>query len=195
MRFNFAAFVFVASVVFSPGCGGNPPAPPPPCDLQCQDGVALRALRVGMRLAFNFGVAAKPVGKQDVTVPCIPTGNVHIVGTAESNAALGTSTVDLTYTFTDCKNPSIKSTMPERNYDVVMNGVVNENGSLAMGGPTTSLNFVGTGVGIVGTVYDPPSKYPPDDHPETDCELKAKQDGNTVDGFLCGRQVDGFSGF
>jgi len=193
MRFALAAFLAPAAA--SLGCGGNPPAPPPPCDIQCQDGVAIRALRVGMRLAYNFAIASKPVGKQDATAPCIPSGSVHIVGTAESNAMLGTSQIDLTYTFTNCKNPSIKSTTPERNYNVTMNGVVNEKGTLAMGGPTTSLVFIGTGLGIVGPVYDPPVDYPPPEHPQLDCELFANQDGNNVNGTLCGRTAKGFTGF
>jgi hypothetical protein len=192
MRVGLAAFVVSTSLLA--GCGGNRPAPPPTCDAPCEDGVAIRAIRVGMRLAYNFAVATQPVGKQDVMVPCIPSGNVHITGTAESNAMLGTSQVDLTYTFTDCKNPSVKSTTPERNYDVVMNGVVNERGSLAMGGPTTSLVFMGTGVRVSGTVYDPPQPYPSMDG-QADCELLANQDGNTVNGTFCGRKANGFTGF
>jgi hypothetical protein len=76
-----------------------------------------------------------------------------------------------------------------------MNGVVNEKGQLAMGGPTTSLVFVGTGISITGKVYDPPSDYPPLDAGDTNCPLLANQDGNTVNGTLCGRKANGFSGF
>jgi hypothetical protein len=180
----------VATAALGIGCGGNPPAAPAPCEQACQDGVALRALRVGMRLAYNFAIAAKPEGMQDVTAPCIPTGNVHIVGSAESNAMLGVSQIDLTYTFTNCKNPSVKSTTPERNYDLTMNGVVNQKGMLAMGGPTTSLVFSGTGLTLSGTVYDPAIMYD-----VMDCALVANQDGNNVTGLLCDRKADGFSGF
>jgi hypothetical protein len=180
----------VGAAFLSFGCGGNAPAAPATCDQACQDGVALRALRVGMRAAYNFAIATKPVGMQDATAPCIPTGSVHIVGTAETNAMLGTSHVDLTYTFTDCRNPSPKSTTPDRNYDLTMNGAVNENGMLAMGGPTTSLVFMGTGLTVTGTVYDPALKYD-----VMDCDLVANQDANNVNGFLCGRKADGFSGF
>src|SRR5215813_13422926 len=81
----------VGSVAVTLGCGGNRPAPPPTCDQPCRDGVALRALRVGMRFAYNFAIQSKPVGTQDQMVPCIPSGNVHIVGDAQSNAMLGTS--------------------------------------------------------------------------------------------------------
>ena len=180
----------VASTALSIGCGGNAPAAPAPCDEACQDGVALRALRVGMRLAYNFAIATKPVGMQDVTAPCIPTGSVHIVGDAQSNAMLGTSQIDLTYTFTNCKNPS-KNMTPERNYEVTMNGVVNEKGMLAMGGPTTSLIFTASDVTIAGKVYDPALDY----DKANNCTLVANQDGNNVNGELCGRTVKGFSGF
>jgi hypothetical protein len=115
---------------------------------------------------------------------------VHIVGEVESNAMLGTSQVNLTYTFTDCQNPSPKSTTPERNYNLTMNGAVSENGMLAMGGPTTSLVLMGTGIGFSGTVYDPAVDYS-----QKDCELSGNQDGNNVTGTLCGRKADGFSGF
>jgi hypothetical protein len=186
---------FAASLALCLGCGGRAPAPPAPCDQGCQDGIALRALRVGMRLAYNFAVASKPVGMQDVMVPCLPSGNVHIVGDAQTNAMLGSSQVNLTYTFTNCQNPSPKSTTPDRNYNLVINGVVNENGMLAMGGPTTSLIFIGTGLTFVGTVYDPPIGYPDADAAPMPCDLKANQDGNTMTGMLCGRMVDGFSGF
>jgi|SRR5579859_1983647 len=180
----------VLALTFGLGCGGRAPAAPAACDQACQDGIALRSLRVGMRLAFNFAVAAKPVGMQDAMVPCIPSGQVHIVGDAESNAMLGTSQVNLTYTFTDCQNPSPKSTTPERNYNLKLNGMVTEVGVLAMGGPTTSLIIMGTGLGFSGTVYDPPTNYE-----DMDCALAANQDGNNVTGTLCGRMADGFSGF
>jgi len=181
----------VGSAAVTLGCGGgNRPAPPATCDQPCKDGVVLRALRVGMRFAYNFAIQSKPVGMQDEMVPCIPSGNVHIVGDAQSNAMLGTSELNLTYTFTDCVNPAPQNTTPERNYKLTMNGAVTENGTLAMGGPTTSLTLIGTGMGFSGTVYDPPVDYV-----EMDCEVKANQDGNNMTGMVCGRMAQGFSGF
>jgi hypothetical protein len=179
-----------ATVALALGCGGKAPPPPAACDQACQDGIALRSLRVAMRLAFNLEVASKPVGMQEVMVPCPPSGNVHIVGDAESNALLGTSQVNLTYTITDCLVPAPQSTTPERNYSLKLNGVVTEAGTLAMGGPTTALMFTGTGVGFSGTVYDPPVHYE-----EMGCTVQATQDGNNVTGTVCDRPADGFSGF
>jgi hypothetical protein len=187
---------FVACATFSFGCGGNAPAPPATCDQACMDGIALRGLRAGMRFAFNFAIATKPVGKQDVMAPCIPSGSVHIVGDAESNAMLGTSQIDLTYTMTDCKIPAPQSTTPDRNYNLIVNGVVNEKGELAMGGPTTALVFTGMGLIFTGSkVYDPPQDYDEPKPMEPPCTLSASQDGNNVAGTLCGRMVKGFSGF
>jgi hypothetical protein len=194
----FKAAILVATTVLALGCGGNRPAPPATCDVACQDGVALRALRVGMRVYYNFAIAGNPVGMQDKTVPCIPSGSVHIVGEAQSNAMLGISTLkNLTYTFTDCQNPAPKSTTPERNYNLTINGVVTEDGTLAMGGPTTSLMINGTDVAFKGQVYDPPQDYPDKtaDVLQGPCPLDALQDGNNVTGHFCGRLVDGFSGF
>jgi hypothetical protein len=109
-----------SSVAVTLGCsGGNRPAPPPACDQACRDSVALRALRVGMRFAYNFAIQSKPVGMQDEMVPCIPSGTVHIVGDGQSDPMLGTSTLDLTYTFTNCVNPAPQNTTPERNYKLI----------------------------------------------------------------------------
>jgi hypothetical protein len=181
----------VSSAAVTLGCAsGNAPAAPPACDQPCRDSVALRALRVGMRFAYNFAIQSKPVGMQDEMVPCIPSGNVHIVGDGQSNAMLGTSTLHLTYTFTNCVNPAPQNTTPERNYKLTMNGTVSETGTLAMGGPTTALKLHGTGMGFSGTVYDPPVDYV-----EMDCVVDASQDGNTMTGEVCGRMAIGFSGF
>jgi hypothetical protein len=171
------------------GCAaGRAPAPPPECDQACKDGVALRSLRETMRYAYNFAIQAKPVGTQDQTVPCVPSGNVHIQGDGQSNAMLGTTTVNLTYAFASCMTFS-KNTAPERNYTMTLNGVVTQRGTLAMGGATTALVLAGMGIGLSGTVYDPSVAYD-----EVDCVLDTKQDANNVTGTLCGRPV-GVSGF
>jgi hypothetical protein len=182
---------FVAALVTVLGCGaGRAPAAPPECDQGCKDAIALRTVRVAMRFAYNLVLQSNPVGMQDEIAPCIPTGSVHIVGEGTSNAMLGTTDVDLTYTFTDCVNPAPQNPTPERNYRLTVNGVVTEKGTLAMGGPTTALMLHGTEMGFSGTVYDPPVPYE-----ETKCELVARQEGNNVTGDLCGRMTDGFSGF
>ena len=63
--FAFSLFTVVA-------CGAGPrPAPAPPCDQSCQDGVALLGLRNAIKLAYNFEVSTKPVGAQDGTAPCV----------------------------------------------------------------------------------------------------------------------------
>jgi hypothetical protein len=192
---RFAPAAFFASAALSLGCGGNPPAAPATCDQACEDGIALRALRAGMRFAFNYVIAAMPVGKQDAMAPCIPSGSVHIVGTADSNAMLGTSELDLTYTMTNCKIPAPKSTTPDRNYSLTVNGAIHEKGQLAMGGPTTALVFTGTDLTFAGTVYDPPLPYDEPKPMQPNCTLSASQDGNNMTGTLCGREVKGFSGF
>jgi hypothetical protein len=181
-----------AAMLFAFGCaGGKAPGPPPACDQVCQDGVAMRSLREAMRFAYNLVLQGKPVGKQDQAGPCPPPGigSFHIVGDAEVNPMLGLTTVDLTYTFTNCRLALPKSTTPERNYTMTLDGAVTERGTLAMGGPTTAAFIVATQFSFSGTVYDPPTDYD-----EQDCAVDARQDGNMVSGTLCGRMA-GFTGF
>jgi|SRR4051812_25311196 hypothetical protein len=184
--------VFAASTgVAAAGCSGKAPAPPPTCDQVCKDSVALRSLREAMRFAYNFALQGKPVGMQDQTGPCPPpgAGTFRVVGDGEVNAMLGLTTVDLTYTFTGCRLALPKSTTPERNYTMMLDGAVEEKGIVAMGGPTTALVISSAGFSFSGTVYDPPTDYE-----EKDCAVDARQDGNAVSGTICGRMA-GFTGF
>jgi hypothetical protein len=188
---SFFAFAGSAALLSSGCAGGNAPDAPPPCDQVCKDGVAMRSLREAMRFAYNLTLQGKPVGMQDQKGPCPPPGmgTFRIVGDGQVNAMLGLTTVDLTYTFTDCRLALPKSTTPERNYTMMLNGAVTEKGIVAMGGPTTTLVMSSTAFSFSGTVYDPPSDY----H-EMGCALDARQDGNTVSGAICGR-LAGFTGF
>ena len=85
------AFLFVAlfgvlalpTSACSSSIGASPP-PPPPCDAECQDQIALRSLREGMKLVYNLTLQGKPVGPQDATVPCPLGGSAHVFNAALS---------------------------------------------------------------------------------------------------------------
>jgi len=188
---SLVAFVGLAAALASGCAAGNAPAAPPPCDQVCKDSVAMRSLREAMRFAYNFTLQGKPIGMQDQTGPCPPPGigSFHIVGDGQVNALLGLTTVDLTYTFTSCRLALPKSTTPERNYTMTLDGAVTEKGTLAMGGPTTAVIISSAGFSFSGTVYDPPNVYD-----EMGCAVDARQDGNTVSGMICGRMA-GLNGF
>ena len=174
------------------GCGaGAKPAPAPPCDQSCQDGVALRALRTMMRFAFNAAVAGKPVGDQDKTLPCLPAasglGSVHVFGNAQSNADQGASFLDplnpLNYDFRNCSYSAPPDPMADQNYSVTLTGLITESGTLAQQ-PTaiTALMIDSSSISLTGSVYDPPLDYS-----AADCELAVDQNGSAVSGLLCGR--------
>src|ERR1041385_6054404 len=187
-----AYVVFAGSAwMTATGCGGNPPAAPAPCDQVCKDAIAMRSLREAMRFAYNFELQGKPPGMQDQSGPCPPpgTGSFRLVGDGQVNAMLGLTTVDLTYTFTNCRLASPISPTPERNYTMMLDGAVTEKGILAMGGPTTAIVISSAAFSFSGTVYDPPSDYQ-----ASDCPVDARQDGNTITGTICGRMA-GFTGF
>jgi hypothetical protein len=179
-----------AAFSLASGCGaGNAPAPPPPCEQDCQDNIALRALRESMRLAYNILLQGKPVGKQDQRAPCpLGVGTIHIFGNADSNDLLGTTTVDLTFDYQNCKTSRVHAT-PERNYTLVLTGAVTEKGVLVMSTGTTALTIQSAAMTFQGTVHDPMLPYD-----QVDCEVTATQDGNNVSGSVCGRTA-GFTGF
>jgi len=183
------------------GCGAGPrPAPPPPCDQACQDGVALLGLRSAMKVAFNFKIAAMPVGDQDVTTPCVSFdgqlgGTVHIVGTARVNALQGASLVSLTYDFRNCLFSAPPDPTANQNFSLTFSGKVTEDGTLSVQPTATTAIELATEVdpvtmvptdslSISGTVYDPPLDYA-----ASDCALSAIQTGNAVSGAFCGRMA------
>lgn len=175
------------------GCGaGSHPSAAAPCDQTCQDGVALRGLRTIVKFAYNLTVQGQPVGAQDQTRPCLPsdgsTGSAHVFGNATSNAAQGSSFVDLSYDFQGCAYPGAPDPSAEQNFDITVDGSITEHGTLAVQPSTTSaLLFHSDALSITGTVYDPPLDYT-----ATTCVLDLNQDGNELAGTWCGRAA-GFS--
>lgn len=162
---------------------GNSPPPPPPCDQACQDAIAVRAVRDGLRNVYNKVLIGKDVGPQDQIAPCsLSGGTVHIFGTATSNAAQGATFVQLTYVVDHCKVTNV-DTDPLRNYSLTISGTVTESGTLAQQ-PTSNmaLDIASTSLDIVGTVHDPAIDYS-----TTGCALVLSQNGNQIAGTLCGR--------
>ena len=174
-------------------CGaGSHPAAAAPCDETCQDGVALRGLRTIIKFAYNLTVQGQPVGAQDKTQDCLPTngstGKAHVFGDATSNAAQGSSFVDLTFDFRSCAYPAPPDPAAEQNFSITVSGSITERGTLAVQPSSTSaLLFHSDSVSITGTVYDPPIDYA-----ASACVLDLSQDGNALAGTLCGRSA-GFS--
>ena len=166
----------------APGCSDPPRPEAPACDQACKDGVALRAVRESVKLAFNLLLQGKPVGEVDASSPCVRGGEVRIVGRASSNSVQGATEVDLTYTFTGC-NVLEKDTEAAENYELVVTGVITQKGTLAVQPTaTTALLFAGKGVDVVGTVYAPALPYE-----ERACDLEVMQNGDAVAGTFCGR--------
>ena len=179
--------------LFTSGCGaGSHPAVAAPCDQACQDGVALRGLRTMLKFAYNLTVQGQPVGAQDKTRDCLPSngsvGKAHVFGTATSNAAQGSSFVALSFDFRGCAYPAAPDPSAEQNFDLTVDGLITEQGTLAVQPSSTSaLLFHSDALSITGTVYDPPLEYA-----ASACPLDLNQDGNELAGTLCGRKA-GFS--
>jgi hypothetical protein len=68
----------------------------PPCDARCEDGIAARALRETVKLAYNLTLQANPVGDQDESTDCPLGGRVRVFGHATSNPEQARPEVDLT---------------------------------------------------------------------------------------------------
>ena len=173
------------------GCGAGPrPAAAPPCDQACQDGVALRGVRTAMKIAYNFAVAAQPVGAQDKTAPCVSFdgthgGSVHVFGEATVNAIQGASIVSLSYDFKDCLYSVPPDATADQNFNLTFSGLVTEGGTLSVQPTaTTALAIASDSFSVTGTVYDPPLDYA-----ATGCALSVIQNGNAVSGALCGRRA------
>ena len=170
-------------VVLGGGCAANasPTAPPPTCDAVCQDGVAVRAVRETMKLAYNLTLQGKAVGAQDATTPCPQGGTAHVFGTAASNGLQGTTEIQLTYELTDCAYLQL-DTEPKQSYSTVVSGTITQEGILAVQPSASSAVIMKSdAVKVTGTVYNPPLPY------DASCPLTMGQDGNALSGTICGR--------
>jgi hypothetical protein len=200
--------------LYAMGCSGKQPAPSAPCDQECRDAIALRALREAMRSAFTINVAYKDRdnGLQDVEGRCSDTGvgSARIFGTAVSNTQQGMTKVDLAYEFLSCLVTSVEAT-PERNYDLSLKGTVTEVGALsALSTSPNALKIAtlgasppdggadaggedagdegGADAGAFSTLSFNGTVYdPPVEYHENVCEILAMQNGNNVSGWICGR--------
>lgn len=175
------------SVVVALGCAcgdGPTPAAPPPCDQECKDAIALRALRETAKLAFNITLQGKPVGTYDVTTPCIRGGSARISGTATSNALQGSTDVKLTYVFDRCAYLQ-KDDDAKDNYSTTISGTLEQQGTMAVQPTsTTALLMKSAAITVTGTVYDPAEPYE-----AKECPLDVVQNGNRIAGTMCAREV------
>ena len=164
------------------GCGDKTPPPPPACERDCQDGVALRAVREMMKYAFNNTFQNKPVGMHDLTTDKFLRGSARVFGTAYSDGAQGVTDVDVTYVFTQAVYPK-KEDDAEENYVIGLEGTITQVGKIAVQPSSpTALKMKSESVSVAGTVYDPPINYV-----EMGCTLEILQNGNSVSGMFCGR--------
>jgi hypothetical protein len=173
------------------GCGAGPrPAAAPPCDQACQDGVALLGMRTAMKVAYNFAVAAQPVGAQDKTAPCVSFdgtqgGTVRVFGDATVNALQGASIVSLSYDFRNCLYSAPPDPTANQNFSLTLTGVVTEQGTLSVQPTsTTALAIDSDSLSISGSVYDPALDYT-----AYGCALSVIQNGNAVSGAFCRRSA------
>jgi hypothetical protein len=182
-RSRFAlGFTLGLGALAGAACGDAPRPEAPPCDGACKDGVALRATRETVKLAYNLLLQGKPVGEVDASSPCIRGGAVRVVGRATSNAVQGATEVDLTYTFDRC-SVLAKDTDAARNYELAVTGTITQQGTLAVQPTaTTALILKSAGLTLSGTVYAPALPYD-----EKECDLDVVQNGDKVGGTLCGR--------
>ncbi len=167
------------------GCAADaePAAPPPPCDVICQDEVAVRALRETMKLAYNLTLQGKAVGAHDLTTACPLGGTARVFGTATSNPLQGATEVRLTYVLAACRY-LFQDDEPEGNYEMTLTGTITQEGILAVQPTSTSaLVMRAEQMTLGGTVYAPPLPY------DAACPLELGQNGSRVSGKICGRDV------
>jgi hypothetical protein len=165
------------------GCAADadPAPPPPPCERVCQDGVALRAIRETMKLAYNLTLQGKPVGSQDQSTPCPLGGSARVFGSASSNPIQGATEVNLTYVLDAC-HYAFQDDDPEDNYEVTITAAIVQDGILAVQPSATSaLVMKAENVKLTGKVYAPPIDY------SADCPVEIGQSGSNVTGKICGR--------
>jgi len=167
------------------GCTSVGKAPEPKeCDAECQDRVAVRALREAMKLVYNLKLQGEPVGAQDASTDCPQGGSARVFGYASSNELQGATEVELTYTFSTCSYQRVDETA-EENYDITVKGSVAQTGTLAVQPTaTTALILSSDEVSIEGSLYDPALDYRAEA-----CQVELAQDGNELFGTLCGRPV------
>lgn len=174
----------VLAVLAGASCGDPPRPEAPPCDQACKDGIALRATRETVKLAYNLLLQGKPVGEVDVSSECIRGGSVRAFGRATSNAVQGATEVDLTYTFDRCTVLE-KDTEALENYELAVTGTITQKGTLAVQPTaTTALILKSDALTLTGTVYAPALPYD-----EKNCTLDVMQNGDKVGGTLCGRSA------
>lgn len=180
-------FLGCASILLSVACGsGNAVTPPPeapPCDDECKDKIAIKAVRETVKLAFNLTFQGKPVGTYDLATPCPLGGSARVTGSATSNAIQGATEVDITYVLLDCKYLN-KDDDAEDNYELTLTGTLTQKGTLAVQPSSTSAVLMNSdAMKIDGTLYDPPSPY------TQTCPLQLGQTGNKLAGKMCDRSV------
>ena len=165
------------------GGGSDEPAQTPPCDMACEDGVALRALRDAIKLVYNVKLQGQPVGPQEATTPCPLGGMAQVSGDASSNADQGATMVHLTYVFTECAY-SETDTDPTQTFAMTLDGTVTETGMIAVqSSATTALTFDSESMTFAGTVYAPAKPY------DESCTVQLEQNGNDLSGKLCGHSA------
>jgi hypothetical protein len=179
----FAGVLGALALACSSSVGSQPP-PNPPCDQACQDGIAVRSIREGMKLVYNLTLQGKPVGPQDATIPCPLGGSARVYGTATSNAVQGATNVELTYVLDRCAYVQ-KDVDPKQTYKLTVNGTITQKGTIAVQpSATTALVMASDPIDVAGTVYEPANAYE-----VKACKLALSQDGNLLSGELCGRTV------
>lgn len=177
-----SALVWLASS--ATGCGSEDAGPAAPCDEECQDAVALRAVRETMKFMFNITLQAQPVGEQDVTEDCATGGRAHIFGTASSVPEQGATMVDLTYEFVECGYLE-RDDERDENYSVTISAVLTQRGTLAVQpSATTAIVIESDSLTLSGTVSDPPIDYV-----ASECALTLAQNGDELSGTICGREA------
>ena len=180
---TFHRVLVLAAGLSLSGCSDPQAEPSPPCDQECQDRTAARALRETMKLVYNITLQGNPVGPQDETTPCPLGGKARVFGQATSNAKFGSTEVSLTYELAACHSLSRDEEAGE-NYDMVVTGSVSQTGTLAVQPTaTTALVMQSAAITLEGDVYDPPIGYS-----IAACAVDMGQDGNQLLGTLCGRQ-------
>jgi hypothetical protein len=156
----------------------------PACDERCEDGIAARALRETLKLAYNLTLQANPVGEQDETCDCPLGGRARVFGFASSNPVQGANEVDLTYELDRCAVLEIDEEADE-SYQMVIDGTLSQSGVMAVQpSATTALVMRSEATSLAGTVHDPPREYL-----ALDCPVELGQNGNDLAGLLCERGV------
>jgi hypothetical protein len=167
------------------GCSSDEATPEArDCDAACRDRSASRSLRETMKLAYNLTLQGNPIGLQVETTRCPLGGSVAVTGFATSVAEQGATEVELKYELSRCAYLQ-RDDEAEENYDIVIDGVVNQRGTIAVQpSATTALLIEASALSLQGTVFDPPVPYA-----ELDCAVQLAQNGNNLSGTWCTRRI------